>query len=152
MENMEPSKGRLASRLWLIYTSAAILGSLVVLAMYVGAYDNTGVTERLRAMGAFTRTAMQVLSFPLGFPLGAAVNPFLDRNFGCAVLDEPCTTFIDWWTHFAAILVQIIIFRWLIQRPRSSEELELNQFGACAHRLSNRSTAGAGPGALFGPG
>ena len=71
MENLEPSKRRLASRLWLIYTAAAIVGSLLVLAIYVSAYDNTGVTERLRATGAFTRTAMQVLSFPLGIPIGA---------------------------------------------------------------------------------
>jgi hypothetical protein len=118
MENTEPSKGRLASRLWLIYMIATILGSLVLLAIYVSAYDNTGVTERLRATGAFTRAAMQILSFPLGFPLGAAANPFLERNFGCAPLDEPCATFIDWWTHFTAILVQIIIFRRLIRLPR----------------------------------
>jgi hypothetical protein len=117
MENIEPSNARLASRLWLIYMIAAILGSLVVLAMYVGAYDNTGVTERLRAMGAFTRMAMRILSFPLGLPLGAAANHFLEPNFGCAPSDEPCAIFIDWWTHFAAILVQIIIFRGLI-RPR----------------------------------
>ena len=118
MKNVKPSKGRLASRLWLIYMIATILGSLVILAIYVSAYDNTGVTERLRAMGAFTRTAMQVLSLPLGFPLGAAANPFLERNFGCAALDEPCTTFIDWWTHFAAVIAQIIIFRRLIRPPR----------------------------------
>jgi hypothetical protein len=37
MENLEPSKARLASRLWLIYTTAAILGSLLVLAIYVSA-------------------------------------------------------------------------------------------------------------------
>ena len=118
MENTGPSKGRLASRLWIIYTTATILGSLVILAIYVSAYDNTGVTERLRAMGAFTRTAMQLLSFPLGFPLGAAAAPFLERNFGCAPLDEPCATFIDWWTHFAAVIAQIIIFRRLIRPPR----------------------------------
>jgi hypothetical protein len=118
MENMEPSTKRLASRLWVIYTTAAILGSLLVLAIYVSAYDNTGVTERLRATGAFTRTAMQVLSFPLGFPLGAAADPFLERSFGCAVLDEPCATFINWWTHFAAVLAQIIIFHRLIRLPR----------------------------------
>jgi hypothetical protein len=117
MENMEPSTGRLASRLWVIYTTAAILGSLLVLAIYVSAYDNTGVTERLRATGAFTRTAMQVLSFPLGLPLGAAADPFLERSFGCAALDEPCATFIDWWTHFTAVLAQIIIFHRLIRLP-----------------------------------
>ena len=121
MENLEPSKGRLASRLWLIYTAAAIVGSLVVLAIYVSAYDNTGVTERLRATGAFTRTAMQVLSFPLGFPLGAAADPFLERSFGCAALDEPCATFIEWWTHFAAVLAQIIIFHRFIRLPRPAK-------------------------------
>ncbi len=123
MENMDSSKRRLASSLWLIYTLATIVGSLVVLAMYVSAYDNTGVTERLQAMGAFTRTAMQLLSFPLGFPLGAAADPFLERNFGCAALDEPCATFIDWWTHFAAILVQIVIFHRLIRRLRPANSL-----------------------------
>jgi hypothetical protein len=81
---------------------------------YVSAYDNTGVTGRLRATGAFTRTAMQVLSFPLGFPLGAAADPFLERSFGCA-------TFIEWWTHFAAVLAQIIISHRLIRLPRSAK-------------------------------
>jgi len=114
MEYMEPSKGRLASRLWLIYTAATILGSLLVLAIYVSAYDNTGVTERLRATGAFTRTVMQVLSFPLG----AAADPFLERSFGCAASDEPCAIFVDWWTHFAAILVQIVILQIVIRLPR----------------------------------
>jgi magnesium-transporting ATPase (P-type) len=123
MENMDSSKRRLASSLWLIYTLATIVGSLVVLAMYVSAYDNTGVTERLQAMGAFTRTAMQLLSFPLGFPLGAAADPFLERRFGCAASDEPCATFIDWWTHFAAILVQIVIFHRLIRRLRPANSL-----------------------------
>jgi hypothetical protein len=118
MENIEPSKARLASSLWLIYIAVTVLGSVVVLAMYVGAYDNTGVTERLRAMGAFTRTAMQVLSFPLGFPLGAAADPFLERSFACAASDEPCATFIHWWTHFAAILVQIVILQIVIRLLR----------------------------------
>jgi hypothetical protein len=67
---------------------------------------------------------MQVLSFPLGYPLGAAANPFLEQYFGCAALDEPCAIFIDWWTHFAAILAQIIIFRWLIiGLPRPANRL-----------------------------
>jgi len=123
MENLEPSKARLASRLWLIYTTAAILGSLLVLAIYVSAYDNTGVTERLRATGAFTRTAMQVLSFPLGFPLGAAADPFLERSFGCAASDEPCATFIEWWTHFAAVLALRRHFR---QRAEIGEPARVN--------------------------
>ena len=88
---------------------------------YVSAYDNTGVTGRLRAMGAFTRTAMQVLSFPLGFPLGAAADPLLERSFGCAASDEPCATFIEWWTRFAAVLAQIIISHRLIRLPRSAK-------------------------------
>jgi len=90
----------------------------LVLAIYVSAYDNTGVTERLRATGAFTRTVMQVLSFPLGFPLGALADPFLERSFGCAASDEPCAIFVDWWTHFAAILVQIVILQIVIRLPR----------------------------------
>ncbi len=119
MGNVQPSKGRLASTLWLIYAIATILGSLVILAIYVNAYDNTGITERLRAIGAFTRTTMQVLSFPFGLPLGAAANPFLERNFGCAAPDsEPCITFIDWWTHFAAVLAQVILIRWFVRRSR----------------------------------
>jgi hypothetical protein len=104
-----------------MYTAAAILGSLLVLAIYVSAYDNTGVTERLRATGAFTRTTMQVLSFPLGLPLGAAADPFLERSFGCAASGEPCATFIDWWTRFAAVLAQIAIFHWLIRLPRPAK-------------------------------
>jgi hypothetical protein len=123
MGKAQPSKERLASTLWLIYTAATILGSLVFLAIYVNVYDNTGVTERLRATGAFTRTAMRVLSFPLGFPLGAATNPLLERNFGCAALEEPCATFIDWWTHFAAVLAQVILFRWLIRLSRAANSL-----------------------------
>jgi hypothetical protein len=117
MENARALRERLASKLWLIYTIAAILGSLAVLATYVNEYDNTGVTQRLRAAGAFTRMAMQVLSFPLGLPLGAAANPILERYFGCSVPgEEPCATFIDWWTHFAAILVQVLLLGWLVRR------------------------------------
>ncbi len=112
----QPSQGRLASRLWLVYAAATIFGSLLILAIYVNAYDNTGVTERLRATGAFTRTAMQVFSFPLGLPMGAGANLFLERRFGCANPNEPCAVFVDWWTHFGAVLAQVVLLRWFLRR------------------------------------
>lgn len=120
MENPKSSPGGLANTLWLIYTAAAIAGALLVLTIYVNAYDDNGLTERLRGLGAFVRRAMGVLSFPLGLPLGALANTPLERIFACEAANEPCGVFIDWWTHFSALLAQIVILRWLARRPRPS--------------------------------
>lgn len=121
MENI--ARARLVSRLWLGYAAVTIFGSLLVLAIYVNAYDNTGMTERLRAAGVFLHTVMQVLSFPLGLALGAAANPSLAQYFRCGAPDDPCAVFIDWWTHFAAILIQIAFFNILTRRWRAAKRL-----------------------------
>ena len=115
MENSLASRGRVASKLWFYYTIATVVVSLLVLAIFVNAYDNTGVTARLSAMANFTRTAMRVLSFPLGLPSSAA-DPFLQRSFACDAQSEPCATFIDWWTHFGALVLQIALLRWIVGR------------------------------------
>ena len=116
MENGSASRRRLASRAWLAYTAGVVAGALLVLAIYINAYDDYGVTARLAATGSFTRAAMQALSFPLGFPIGAIADPILGRNFNCEAQSEPCATFVAWWTRCAAILVQILLLRWLAQR------------------------------------
>jgi len=119
MEGRPAPVGRLASALWLVYAMATVAGSLLILAIYVNAYDNTGVTARLTATGDFARSAMQVLSFPLGFPVGAAANSFLVRSFGCEAQRDPCGTFIFWWTHFAAVILQVGLLGWIVRRLRA---------------------------------
>jgi hypothetical protein len=116
MENGSASRRHFAYRAWFIYAAGVVAGSLLVLAIYVNAYDDYGVTAKLTATGSFTRTTMRALSFPLGFPVGALADPILERNFGCGDQSEPCATFIAWWTRFAAIFVQILLLRWLAQR------------------------------------
>jgi len=100
----------------MVYTVGVVAGALMVLAIYVNAYDDFGVTPRLAATGRFTRAIMQVLSFPLGFPIGALADPILERNFDCEAQGEPCATFIAWWTRFAALFVQILLSRRIAQR------------------------------------
>jgi hypothetical protein len=116
MENGSASRRRLALRAWFVYTAGVVVGSLLILAIYVKAYDDYGVTPRLAATGSFTRTVMQALSFPLGFPLGAFADPILERNFNCDAQSEPCATFIAWWTRFATIFAQILLLRGIAQR------------------------------------
>jgi hypothetical protein len=116
IENPKASHAGLARGLWLVYTAATILASLLILAIYVNAYDDHGLTERLRAVGGFTRRAARIISFPLGLPLGAMANPLFERIFGCEEPNEPCGAFTDWWTHFAALLVKVFIFRWFVRR------------------------------------
>ncbi len=116
IKNSKASRASFAPNLWRVYTAATILGSLLSLAIYVNAYDDYGLTERLRAVGGFTRTAMHIISFPLGLPLGAMANPLFERIFRCDEPNEPCAAFIDWWTHFAALLVQVVILRWFARR------------------------------------
>ena len=116
MRNGSASRQRLVLRTWLTYAAGVVAGSLLVLAIFVKAYDDFGVTARLAATGNFTRTTMQALSFSLGFPIGALAEPLLERNFDCAPQSEPCATFIAWWTRFAVILIQILLLRWIAQR------------------------------------
>lgn len=101
---------------WLVYAIAAIALSIAVLAIFVKAYDDYDVSDRVRSIGRFARQAMRALSFPLGAPSGALLNPLLEKSFGCGDENEPCAIFIDWNTHFAALLAQIVLLRWLIGR------------------------------------
>ncbi len=116
MKHAQTSRRRLVDGAWLLFSAATITGSLVVLAIYVNAYDDNGLTERLGVLGGFTRRAMRALSFPLGLPFGAVANDFLEGAFGCADPAEPCGVFIDWWTHFAAVFMQVLLLRWVIRR------------------------------------
>jgi hypothetical protein len=118
IENSKASRAGPARALWLVYTVASILGSLLILAIYVNTYDDYGLTERLRAIGGLTRWAMRIISFPIGLPLGALANGLFERIFGCDALTEPCGVFIDWWAHFAALLAQLTLFRGLVRRSR----------------------------------
>lgn len=108
--------GRVARGLWLAYAIATILASLAVLAIYVMTYDDYDLSDRLRAVGRFARRAMRVLSFPLGLPIGALLNGPLEAAFACGDEKEPCAVFIDWHTHFAALVAQVALLRWLIVR------------------------------------
>jgi ethanolamine utilization microcompartment shell protein EutL len=78
---------------WLAYALATVALSISVLAIYVNAYDDYDLSERLRATGRFARQAMRALSFPLGAPIGALLNPPLEKSFGCADANEPCAVF-----------------------------------------------------------
>jgi hypothetical protein len=100
---------------WLAYAIATIALSIAVLAIYVNAYDDYDLSERLRATGRFVRQAMRALSVPLGAPIGALNSP-LEKTFGCGDANEPCAVFVDWNMRFAALLAQIILLRWLIRR------------------------------------
>lgn len=112
----QTARGRAARRIWLAYTALAIVASLVVLTIYVTTYDDYDISDRLRATGRFARKAMRVLSFPLGLPIGALLNGPLEKALACGDESEPCAIFIDWHTHFAALLAQIALLRWLIVR------------------------------------
>jgi hypothetical protein len=101
---------------WLAYAIATVALSIAVLAIYVNVYDDYDLSERLRATGRFVRQAMRAISFPLGAPIGALLNPPLEKSFGCSDANEPCAVFVDWNMRFAALLAQIILLRWLIAR------------------------------------
>jgi len=101
---------------WLAYAIATVALSIAVLAIYVTAYDDYDLSERLHATGRFTRQAMRAVSFPLGAPTGWLLNPPLEKSFGCGDENEPCAVFVAWNTHFAALLAQIVLLRWLIAR------------------------------------
>ena len=101
---------------WLAYAIATVALSIALLAIYVIAYDDYDLSERLRATGRFVRQAMRALSFPLGAPIGALLNAPLEKTFGCGDENQPCAVFVDWNTHFAALLAQIVLMRWYIGR------------------------------------
>jgi hypothetical protein len=112
----QDGRRRLLRAAWLVYAMATVSLSIAVLAIYVTAYDDYDLSERLRATGRFTRQAMQALSFPLGAPVGWLLDPPLEKTFGCGDEKEPCAAFVDWNTHFAALLAQIVLLRWLIRK------------------------------------
>lgn len=113
-----PPRERLARNLWLAYASVTIVGALTVLAIYVNIYDDYDVSDRLRAAGRFLRQTMNVLSFPLGWGVGALTNEPLGWVFGCGTPDAPCSILVEWQTRFIALLAQIIALRWYITRRR----------------------------------
>ncbi len=105
-----------ARKIWLAYTLITLAGALLLLAVYVNAYDDYDIGDRLRALGRFTRSSMSVLTFPLGLPAGLLADGPLHDAFGCGEANEPCAVFVTWQAHFAALVAQIAILRWLIGR------------------------------------
>jgi hypothetical protein len=118
MENPLASHGGFAHKAWLIFSAATILGSLTILAIYVKVYDDYGLTDRLPALGRFTRQAMGVASFPLGLLLGAIADNPLKQIFDCGASNDPCDVFIAWWTHFTAVIALVFLLRGLVRRAR----------------------------------
>jgi hypothetical protein len=100
-----------ARKAWLIYALATVAGALLVLAIYVNAYDDYDVSERVRTLGRFTRRAMRFLCAPLGPLFGALANPALEKAFDCGDENEPCAVFVDWNVGFFALVAQIILLR-----------------------------------------
>ena len=109
-------RGRFARSLWLAYAILTVLCAFAVLAIYVNTYDDYDVSDRLRAAGVFLRRSMNVLSFPLGWLVGALTKAPLAAVFGCKAPEAPCSLFIDWQTRFVALLAQIVLLRWVIAR------------------------------------
>ncbi|WP_363350866.1 hypothetical protein [Methylocystis echinoides] len=107
---------RLARKIWLLYAIATITAALVLLAIYVNAYDDYDVGERLRGLGRFTRRAMLILSFPISLPAGALAAGPLSGAFGCGDDNEPCAIFVIWQTLFVALAAQIVLLRLAIGR------------------------------------
>jgi hypothetical protein len=110
------SAGAWARKLWLVYAVAAIAGAVVLLAIYVNAYDDDDIGDRLRGLGRFTRRAMFALTFPLGLPAGLLADGPLHDAFGCGGENEPCAIFVLWQTQFTALVAQIVALRWLVAR------------------------------------
>jgi len=116
MNNLKASRGNLAHRLWLVYSIEAVVASLIVLTLYLSAYDDNGVTERLRSLVSFSRRPMRILSFPLGLRLGAVADSPFAKSFSCAGPSGPCSVFIDWSTNFGALTAQVLLFSLLVRR------------------------------------
>jgi hypothetical protein len=108
---------RLAHKFWLAWTAAAVVVALVTLAHYVNTYDDYDISPRLDAAGDQIRRAMNVVSFPLGRIVGAALDEPLERSFSCdGVATHPCAVFVHWWTHIAAIVAQSLLLFWGARR------------------------------------
>lgn len=108
--------GAWARKIWLAYTLITLAGALLLLAIYVNAYDDYDIGDRLRALGRFTRSSMSVLTFPLGLPAGLLADGPLHDAFGCGEPNEPCAIFVVWQAQFAALVAQIAVLRWFIGR------------------------------------
>ncbi len=54
--------GAWARKIWLAYTLITLAGALVLLAVYVNAYDDYDIGARLRGLGRFTRRAMNIVN------------------------------------------------------------------------------------------
>jgi hypothetical protein len=108
--------GAWARKIWLAYTLIALAGALALLAVYVNAYDDYDIGDRLRGLGRFTRKSMSLLTFPLGMPAGLLADGPLRAAFGCGDANEPCAIFVTWQVQFTALVAQIVFLRWLIAR------------------------------------
>ncbi len=110
----------MARKIWLAYAIATVVGALVLLAIYVNAYDDYDVGDRLRALGGVTRRAMLLVTFPLGLPARLLADGPLRAAFGCGDDNDPCAIFVDWQTLFAALVAQIVLLRYVIARRRGA--------------------------------
>lgn len=100
-------------KIWLAYAAVAMITALVALTHYVNVYDDYDVSPRLDDAGEMTRLAMRVVSFPLGQIVGAALDGPLERTFACdGVATHPCAVFVNWWTHVATVVAQILLLSW----------------------------------------
>jgi hypothetical protein len=108
----------MARKVWLYYAIATIVAALALLAIYVNAYDDYDVSDRLRGVGRFARQGMLLLSFPLGPLSGFLADAPVERAFGCGDPNEPCAFFVNWNARFAALAAQIVLLRWAIARWR----------------------------------
>ncbi|WP_424361073.1 hypothetical protein [Methylocystis parvus] len=105
-------------KIWLAYSIVTVVAALVLLAIYVNAYDDYDVGDRLRGVGRFARHAMALISAPLGPLAGFFVDKPLERAFGCADPNEPCAFFSYWNMRFVALVAQIVLLRWALARRR----------------------------------
>lgn len=106
----------MARKIWLAYSIATVVAALVLLAIYVNAYDDYDIGDRLRGVGRFARQAMALISAPLGPLAGFLSDAPLERAFGCGDPNDPCAFFSYWNTRFAALVAQIALLRLWIAR------------------------------------
>ncbi len=111
-----PKGAASARKIWLAYALVTIAGALVLLALYVNAYDDYDIGDRLRGLGRFTRRAMNIVTFPLGLPAGLIADGPLKGAFGCGDENDPCAIFTLWQAQFAALVAQIVGLGWLTRR------------------------------------
>ncbi|MGJ0509544.1 MAG: hypothetical protein ACR652_20970 [Methylocystis sp.] len=105
------SAGDRARKIWLAYAILAIAGALALLAIYVNAYDDYDVGDRLRGLGRVVRRAMAILTFPLGAPAGWLADGPLHDAFGCGEETAPCAIFVLWQAQFGALVAQVVLMR-----------------------------------------